>query len=97
MAKAVEGEWSSEPAFFEKAVDDKRTVKACVATSPDGAKFVSVREWRNKQDGTPYYTRNSVLVPMGDDKMRDAFVDALTAVPTKPTPAKKAKAAKAAA
>lgn len=74
----AEGEWTSGPTLFEKAIDDKRTVKSCVATSPDGKQFLSVREWRSKQDGTPYYTRNSVLVPFGDEGMRDAFVAALS-------------------
>lgn len=89
---AADGEWSSAPEFFEKRIDEKRVVKACVATSPDGKQFVSVREWRNKQDGTPYYTRNSVLVPFGDDAMREAFLAALqAAVPAPKTTAKKAK------
>jgi len=85
----AEGEWSSEPAFFERALDAKRTVKACIATSPDGSKFVSIREWRNKADGTPYYTKNAVLVPLGadGDKLREVFVAALQA---QPEPAKKA-------
>ncbi len=85
MAKAAkvevsgEGEWSSEAPFFEQEVGDGRVVRACIATSPDGTKFVSVREWREKRDGTPYYTRNSVLVPManGDFKLAMAFTAAL--------------------
>jgi len=101
----AEGEWSSEPAYFEHKIDAKRTVKACIATSPDGSKFVSIREWRAKADGTPYYTRNAVLLPLGDDGagVRDAFVAALQADPAPkkaPAPAKaatKAPAAKKAA
>lgn len=75
----AEGEWSSEPAFFEQKVGDKRTVKACIATSPDGAKFVSIREWRAKADGTPYYTKNAVLLPTSDEgeELRKAFIAAL--------------------
>lgn len=94
-------EWTSGPDFFEQRIDEKRVVKACIATSPDGRQFVSVREWRNKADGSPYYTRNAVLSPVDDPKMREVFVAALqAAVPAakpakaaKPTPAKAAKKA----
>ena len=88
-----EAAWSSEPAFFERAIDDKRIVKACIATSPDGSKFVSVREWRVRRDGTPYYTRNNVLVPIDDTATREAFIAALQANPA-PAAAPKATAKK---
>lgn len=96
MAKVEQGEWTSGPAFYEKVVDPKRTVKACIATSPDGTKYVSVREWRAKQDGTPYYTRNSVLVPIGDENFRLAFTNALLEDPPAPKKSAAKKAAKAA-
>lgn len=89
MEKA-EGSWVNGPSFFEQALGEKATLKACITTSPEGEQFVSIREWRTKKDGTPYFTRNGLLVPVkGYDAVRDAFVAALQA---KPTPAKKSKA-----
>lgn len=94
------GSWTNGPFFFEQAVGDKSVIKACVTTSPEGVEFVSIREWRTKRDGTPYFTRNGILLPReGFEPMRDAFVAAMNAQPEakKPTPkkapAKKVKAA----
>jgi hypothetical protein len=91
------GEWTSGPDFFEKRIDEKRIVKACIATSPDGKEFISVREWRQKADGTPFFSRNAVLSPVDEPALREAFIAALQApTPTKAAPAKKATAKKAA-
>lgn len=92
-AEAVEqGAWVNGPFYFEQAVEGvngkSRSIKACITTSPEGQQFVSVREWGTKADGTEFFTRNGMLVPVGNDKLRDAFMAALSAVPAAAKPAK---------